>query len=33
MMYTLTDKEVEDNEDYLTIMKDFIENIRNTALS
>ena len=32
-MYTLTDKEVADGEDYLTIMKDFIENIRNTALS
>ena len=33
MMYTLSEKDVETNEDYLTIMQDFIENIRNTALS
>lgn len=33
MMYTLTDTEKSMGEDYLTIMNDFIENIRNTALS
>ena len=32
MMYTLTDNEVTSGEDYLTIMNDFLENIRNTAL-
>ena len=33
MLYTLKDDEVNNNESYLTIMQDFIENIRNTALS
>ena len=33
MMYTLTNEQITANEDYLTIMHDFIENIRNTALS
>ena len=33
MMYTLSDEEVASNEDYLTIMHNFIEDIRNTALS
>ena len=31
-MYTLTDEEANNNETYLTIMRDFIDNIRNTAL-
>ncbi len=33
MMYTLNDTEVLNNETYLTIMDDFIQDIRNTALS
>ncbi len=33
MMTTLSDDKVVANETYLTIMEDFIENIRNTALS
>ena len=33
MMYTLTDSEVNNKDSYLTIMDDFIEDIRNTALS
>lgn len=33
MLYTLSDSEVAAKEDYVTIMNDFIENIRNTALS
>lgn len=32
-LYTLTDAEVAANENYLTIMDDLINNIRNTALS
>ncbi len=31
-MYTLTDEEANNNENYLTIMRDFIDNIRNTVL-
>ena len=31
-MYTLTDAEASNNETYLTIMRDFIDNIRNTTL-
>lgn len=31
-MYTLTDEEANNNETYLTIMRDFIDNIRNTTL-
>ena len=31
-MYTLTDEEANNNENYLTIMRDFIDNIRNTTL-
>lgn len=31
-MYTLTDEEEANNETYLTIMRDFIGNIRNTTL-
>lgn len=31
-MYTLTDEETNNNETYLTIMRDFIDNIRNTTL-
>lgn len=31
-MYTLTDEESGNNETYLTIMRDFIDNIRNTTL-
>ena len=31
-MYTLTDEETNNNETYLTIMRDFIDNIRNTAI-
>jgi len=30
---TLSDNEVQNNEDYLTIMTSLIDNIRNTALS
>ncbi len=33
VMNTLTDEEDNNNEDYLTIMNGFIENIRNTTLS
>ena len=33
MMYTLSDEEVLNNDNYLTIMQTFIDNIRNTALS
>ena len=33
MMYTLSDEEVLNNDNYLTIMQEFIDNIRNTALS
>ena len=29
---TLTDEEASNNETYLTIMRDFIDNIRNTTL-
>lgn len=32
MMYTLTDEEANNNETYLTIMRDLIDNIRNTTL-
>ena len=31
-LYTLTDEEASNNETYLTIMRDFIDNIRNTTL-
>ena len=31
-LYTLTDEEANNNETYLTIMRDFIDNIRNTTL-
>ena len=31
-MYTLTDEEASNNETYLTIMRDFIDHIRNTTL-
>lgn len=31
-LYTLTDEEANNNENYLTIMRDFIDNIRNTTL-
>ena len=31
-MVTLTDEEENNNENYLTIMRDFIDNIRNTTL-
>ena len=31
-MYTLTDEETNNNETYLTITRDFIDNIRNTTL-
>ena len=31
-MYTLTDAEANNNETYLTIMRDFIDQIRNTTL-
>src|SRR5699024_4050987 len=31
-IYTLTDEEANNNETYLTIMRDFIDNIRNTTL-
>ena len=31
-MYTLTDEEASNNETYLTIMRDFIDQIRNTTL-
>lgn len=31
-MYTLTDEEANNNENYLTIMRDFIDQIRNTTL-
>ena len=31
-MYTLTDEEANNNETYLTIMRDFIDHIRNTTL-
>ena len=31
-MYTLTDEEANNNENYLTIMRDFIDHIRNTTL-
>ena len=31
-MYTLTDEEASNNETYLTVMRDFIDNIRNTTL-
>ncbi len=33
MLYTLKDEEVNNNENYLTIMQAFIEDIRNTTLS
>ena len=33
VMNTLTDKDIEEQNNYKTIMEDFIENIRNTALS
>lgn len=33
MLYTLTDTDVANNENYETIMTKFIDNIRNTALS
>ena len=33
MLYTLSDSEVTAKEDYVTIMNNFIENIRNTATS
>lgn len=33
MLSTLTDELVMSNDNYLTIMQEFIENIRNTALS
>lgn len=32
MLYTLSDNEVATNENYVTIMSEFIENIRNTTL-
>ncbi len=32
MLYTLSDDEVANNENYVTIMEEFIENIRNTTL-
>lgn len=32
MLYTLTDTDVTNNENYLTIMEDLIGNIRNTTL-
>ncbi len=31
-MYTISDEEANNNETYLTIMRDFIDNIRNTTL-
>lgn len=31
-MYTLSDEETSSNETYLTIMREFIDNIRNTTL-
>lgn len=31
-LYTLTDEEANNNETYLTIMRDFIDHIRNTTL-
>ena len=31
-MYTLTDEEASGNKTYLTIMREFIDNIRNTTL-
>lgn len=31
-MYTLSDEEANNNENYLTIMREFIDNIRNTTL-
>ncbi len=31
-MYTITDEEANNNETYLTIMRDFIDHIRNTTL-
>ena len=31
-LYTLTDEEASNNETYLTIMRDFTDNIRNTTL-
>lgn len=31
-MYTLTDEEANHNETYLTMMRDFLDNIRNTTL-
>lgn len=33
MLYTLTDSEATSGENYITLMSDFVENIRNTALS
>ena len=33
MMNTLTDEDANSNKDYITIEKEFIENIRNTALN
>ncbi|MCM1053770.1 MAG: metal ABC transporter substrate-binding protein [Ruminococcus sp.] len=32
MLYTLSDNEVATNENYVTLMEEFIENIRNTTL-
>lgn len=33
MLYTLADRDAQAGDNYLTLMGDFVENIRNTALS